>query len=67
MPIFEYKCKNCQEKFEIFRSSSNTDPVICPKCDSKDTTKLFSTFASSGGDYAGISSSGSSCGPGSFT
>ena len=67
MPIFEYKCKSCEEKFEIFRSSSNLDPVNCPKCESEDTFKLFSTFASCGKDSSGAVSSGAGCGSGGFT
>ena len=69
MPIFEYKCQKCGKKFEIFRSLSSHEPVSCPNCDSKETTKLFSTFASvGGGDQSGSScSAGSSCGAGGFT
>ena len=42
MPIFEYKCEECNIKFEEFRSLSNTDPVQCPQCNSNKTSKLFS-------------------------
>ncbi|HDL19033.1 MAG TPA: zinc ribbon domain-containing protein [Bacteroidetes bacterium] len=61
MPIFEYRCKDCGGKFELFRSFSNTDPVCCPDCDSQNTIKLLSTFASSGGGSGDFSSSASSC------
>ncbi len=36
MPIFEYKCKQCDNKFEVLhKSSTNQEEVSCPKCNSK--------------------------------
>lgn len=68
MPIFEYRCDECNLKFEEFRSLSNTKPVQCPNCESEQTSKLFSTFASCGvGDLTNIGSGSSGCGSGSFT
>jgi putative FmdB family regulatory protein len=33
MPIYEYKCKGCGEKFEAFRSIHDKDEnVACPRC-----------------------------------
>ncbi len=61
MPIFEYKCRDCNNKFEkLVRSSDNEKPK-CPKCESDVIVKVFSTFASSG-DSKGVSHSKSSCG-----
>lgn len=49
MPIFEYKCKQCDNKFEILHKSSvNQEEVTCPKCNSKENKKLLSTFSASG-------------------
>lgn len=49
MPIFEYRCKECGRKFEIFLKSLNLlDEIKCPKCNSVNTEKLFSTFSSIG-------------------
>ncbi len=45
MPLFEYVCIDCGEKFEELVMSSSAS-VNCPKCGSKNTTKQFSTFAS---------------------
>lgn len=43
MPIFDYKCKACDVKFEIFvTQSEQKDPkfkVICPDCGSKKVEK----------------------------
>lgn len=61
MPIFEYKCKQCNTKFEVLHKSSlNQEEVSCPKCKSKESKKLLSSFSASG-----FSSSSSSCESGS--
>lgn len=65
MPIYEYRCTICNNKFEILRSISQSDnDVCCPKCNSI-AKKVFSKFASfakdSSGASAPIAGSGSSC------
>lgn len=65
MPIFEYRCKDCGEKFEtLVYSSSGDDEIECPECGSAQTEKQMSMFASSGGNGSG-SGSTRSCGSGS--
>ena len=33
MPLFEYKCSDCNAKFEILHKSSvNQEDVFCPEC-----------------------------------
>jgi len=32
MPIYEYRCRVCDNRFELLRSFSDTSPVTCPKC-----------------------------------
>jgi putative FmdB family regulatory protein len=68
MPIYEYKCKKCTEKFELrLGFSHDKKSVKCPKCGQEDPDRVFSPFmtgASSGGSY---SSPGSSCSPGGFS
>lgn len=58
MPIFEYKCGSCGEEFEklVFGSTE----VRCPKCESAEVAKKFSTFGMSGVQkpFAGSSSAG---------
>jgi putative FmdB family regulatory protein len=47
MPIYEYKCQKCGEKFEqrvgFFHFNKSTK---CPKCDSELTERVFSPFVS---------------------
>jgi putative FmdB family regulatory protein len=61
MPIFEYKCSSCGEDFEklVFGSAE----VRCPKCDSGEVKKKFSTFGMSGVEkpFAGSDPGCTSC------
>ncbi len=62
MPMYEYECKTCGEKFEKRLSFSQADQIQeCPACRSNETKKRVSTFASLGGSTG---SSASSCGSG---
>lgn len=45
MPIYEYRCGNCQRKVSIFSRGFDKDPSSkCPACGSTDLARLFSTF-----------------------
>ena len=58
MPIFEYRCEACGHVSEFLEKAGSRGPHACEKCGSKDTKKVFSTFAAKSG---GSSSSGSIC------
>jgi putative FmdB family regulatory protein len=49
MPIFEYLCEDCGNKFEklVRRSASENDAngVNCPSCGQEHLKQQFSTFA----------------------
>jgi len=63
MPIFEYKCEECNSKFELLhKSSANNEEITCPSCSSVNNKKLFSAFSAS---VSGSSSYGDSCSTGS--
>jgi len=47
MPIYEYQCTQCGEKFEEVQSiSEDSSKLVCPKCGSQNPRRLFSTFHS---------------------
>jgi len=47
MPIYEYSCEHCGERFqEMITLSKAAQGTECPKCGSKSVRKLMSTFAS---------------------
>jgi putative FmdB family regulatory protein len=66
MPIYEFECCDCCEKFEtlVFRTDES---VNCPKCSSANAQRVMSVFGfKSGGDKGAASSrmgagGGSSC------
>jgi putative FmdB family regulatory protein len=48
MPIYEYQCGACEQRFEHFVRPSRTEAAAephCPHCQSRDLTRLLSAFA----------------------
>ena len=61
MPIYEYVCQDCGEKFEAMRAIKDADaPIPCDGCHGPHTSRQLSRFfAQSGGRVvAGGGSSG---------
>ena len=70
MPLYEYQCNDCGEGFEkMVRFAEADQAQACPACQSRNTKKKLSVFASPGGSSNGSDvSAGSSCGSsGGFT
>jgi putative FmdB family regulatory protein len=45
MPIYEYKCGKCGEKFEFKLSIlHNKKSIKCPKCGAEDPERVYSPF-----------------------
>ena len=45
MPIYEYQCLECGEKFEkLVRSTNSPVKIECPKCGGRKVEKLLSVF-----------------------
>ncbi len=60
MPVYEYECKSCGEKFERKRGIAESDSKVkCPKCGAKEPRRVFSAFARGPSSF-----SGGSCAPG---
>ena len=54
MPIYEYECRKCEEKFELRRTIADSDSEVkCPKCGAENPQRVFSVFA--------VSSSSAAC------
>lgn len=50
MPIYEYRCQDCQHSFDVLTSFSQRDQSqICPQCESRQTRVMVSSFAAIGG------------------
>lgn len=43
MPLFEYRCQGCGERFEVLVRDESA--VECPKCHGQALEKQFSVFA----------------------
>jgi putative FmdB family regulatory protein len=69
MPIYEYRCVDCEATFEKLRPMSRADaPASCVRCGSDHTSRAISLFSaisksSNGGTHAvsGTSSGCASC------
>jgi putative FmdB family regulatory protein len=66
MPIYEYVCKNCKNKFELMRSFSRSkESADCPRCQ-KQAERILSACYSKSADSSGatqpIAGGGGGCG-----
>ena len=47
MALYEYKCSDCEEQFELMRSMNAVDEAAeCPDCGGLESRRLISNFAS---------------------
>jgi putative FmdB family regulatory protein len=53
MPMYEYACRSCDERFEeLVRASAPA--VACPACGSSDAERLLSRFTASARPAQGV-------------
>ena len=45
MPLYEYKCDNCGQRFELIRKFSDPPAETCPKCGGGPVHKVISSPA----------------------
>jgi putative FmdB family regulatory protein len=64
MPIYEYVCLDCGERFELIRSMKEADePIACEACESEHTSRMLALFnAHSAGRVVAGSQSGGCAG-----
>ena len=49
MPMYEYRCRECGERFEMLRRMSDADlDLVCPECRSEEVERMLSRFAAGG-------------------
>ncbi|HEV8118462.1 MAG TPA: zinc ribbon domain-containing protein [Thermoanaerobaculia bacterium] len=60
MPIYEYRCRECEARFERFVSGESR--TACPECESRRVDRLLSVFAVSSGSARPAAPSGGACG-----
>jgi putative FmdB family regulatory protein len=45
MPIYEYECLKCGQRFELLRHITDSDSNIrCPKCGAENPQRVISAF-----------------------
>jgi putative FmdB family regulatory protein len=47
MPVYEFECEECGERFEEL-TSSETHSFVCPRCGSNQTRRLLSQVSPAG-------------------
>lgn len=58
MPIYEYECLKCGQRFELRRRMADSDSDIkCPKCDAEKPQRVISAFMTASNKGACASSS----------
>jgi len=63
MPVYEYRCKNCNQKYEIFyKGKEDKEKIVCPKCSSRKNKKLLSGFSAGNSNSFENPCSSGSCG-----
>jgi putative FmdB family regulatory protein len=54
MPIYEYRCESCGDKFEkLVKRAEDALEAGCPACGDKHLQQEYSTFAARAGSKAG--------------
>lgn len=62
MPLYEFHCPRCEERFEeLVRSLEQADEVVCPECGSRDVKRLQSGFATPGSGSGSTGAPAPSC------
>lgn len=49
MPIFDFRCKECNQVFERLVKANATEGPACPQCGGSEVTRLVSLFAAQAG------------------
>ncbi len=70
--IYDYKCKQCSEIFEVWATLAEKEKGLqpeCPKCQSKETKQMMGALSIGGGSSKSGNSGGGDmpppmCGPG---
>lgn len=68
MPLYEYRCRECGERFEVLqRLGQGGEELSCPRCGEARPERVLSTFASTTGGREVAPSGGGGCCRGTFS
>ena len=53
MPIYDYKCSNCEHQIEVIQKINDEPMIVCPECSKRSLKKLVSapSFRLKGGGW----------------
>ncbi len=62
MPLYEYRCAECEHEFETLVPAGRADQATCPSCGTDEVRRLLSLFAAprGAGQVGGASAWGAS-------
>jgi putative FmdB family regulatory protein len=62
VPLYEYRCANCEHQFESLVPAGRADQATCPACGTGEVRRLLSLFAAprGAGQVGGASAWGAS-------
>lgn len=64
MPIYDYRCEDCEEPFELFvRSVKQAPNAVCPKCGSEHVEKQVTAASALGLGASAYAASAAACAP----
>ncbi len=68
MPLYEYRCEECDHRFEILqRLGDGSEGLTCSSCGTERLEKMFSTFAAAATQTSTAPAPSAGCGPGAPT
>lgn len=54
MPIYEYECQSCGNRFESLRGFTDSESKVkCPNCGTQNSKRVISSFFGGGGNAGG--------------
>ncbi|RMH16306.1 MAG: zinc ribbon domain-containing protein [Acidobacteria bacterium] len=49
MPLYEYRCEDCEHRFEVLQAvGADGRDLLCPCCGERHLSRLLSSFATGG-------------------
>jgi putative FmdB family regulatory protein len=62
VPLYEYRCADCEHEFEALVSAGRADEATCPACGTGEVRRLLSLFAAPRSGESAWSASGPAIG-----
>ena len=63
MPLYEYSCRRCRERFEVLqRMGATAETIRCPECGAAEVERRLSTFAAAVAGGRSAASEPAGCG-----